>query len=539
MAVSEQTQPGRAAPPAQAWNSKTFTFGFVLKLLLMALVDAFGIYFVIAAYSQQSWWLLGGMVLILLAVNYTYFTNRFTVPAKYMLPGVIFLLIFQVFAVFFNGYIAFTNYGDGHRLNSPEQAASFALIQDTKCIPGGAYFPMAAVRANDEIFIAISKPDNTVWVGNEANPMVEIPGATVSAGGQIAEVPGYQLVPPAEIGQQLQGLKAQMGDEPGRVIQAAGIMACEAESTLDWDPVTQTITDRTSGTVYHANDQGFFLADGETAGSHRFRTGWQVFVGFDNFTSAFFSDSGYGQYFLSVTIWTFAFAFLSVILTFIFGTFLAIVLNDERVKGRKLYRTLLLLPYAFPSFLGALVWRNMLNVDGFINQVLLGGVAIDWLQTQTEAGHWMARGSLLMVQLWLGFPYMFLISTGALQSLSSEIKEAAIVDGANPFRMWTHINGPLLLIATAPVLVASFAFNFNNFTLIYMLTKGGPSFGATEPVGATDILISMVYRISGIGGGAARADLGLAAALSIIIFVIVAVISVLGFRQTRKLEEMV
>ena len=96
-----------------------------------------------------------------------------------------------------------------------------------------------------------------------------------------------------------------------------------------------------------------------------------------------------------------------------------------------------------------------------------------------------------------------------------------------------------VLIATAPVLVASFAFNFNNFTLIYMLTKGGPSFGATEPVGATDILISMVYRISGVGGGAARADLGLAAALSIIIFIIVAVIAVLGFRQTRKLEEMV
>jgi arabinogalactan oligomer/maltooligosaccharide transport system permease protein len=536
VAVSEQTKP--AKPPAEAWNSKTFSWGFVVKLLLMCLVNAFGLYIVYAAYANSSWWILAGMVVILLAVDYTYFTNRFTLPAKYMLPGIIFLLIFQVLAVFYNGYIAFTNYGDGHRLNSPQEAARFALLQDTKCIPGGAYFPMAAVRQEAEIFIAISKPDATVWVGNEATPMAEVPGSDVGAGGQIVSVPGYEIVPPAEIGQQLQGLKAPIGDVPGQVIQAAGVMACEAASTLSWDASAQTITDTATGTVYHATDQGFFLADGENAGSHRFRTGWQVFVGFDNFTRAFFSGSEYGQYFLSVTIWTFSFALLSVLLTFILGTFLAIVLNDERVQGRKLYRTLLLLPYAFPSFLGALVWRNMLNVDGFVNQIL-GGVDIDWLQTQTEGGYWLARGALLLVQLWLGFPYMFLISTGALQSLSSEIKEAAIVDGAGPARMWLHVTGPLLLIATAPVLVASFAFNFNNFTLIYMLTKGGPSFGATEPVGATDILISMVYRISGVGGGAARADLGLAAALSIIVFVIVAVVSIIGFRQTRKLEEMV
>ncbi len=536
MAVSEQTKP--AKPPVEAWNSKTFSWGFVVKLLLMCLVNAFGLYIVYAAYSNQSWWILAGMAAILVAVNYTYFTNRFTLPAKYMLPGIVFLLIFQVLAVFYNGYIAFTNYGDGHRLTSPQEAAKFALLQDTKCVPGGAYFPMAAVRQDAEIFIAISKPDATVWVGNEATPMAEVPGAEVGAEGQIVSVPGYAIVPPAEIGQQLQGLKAPIGDVPGQVIQAAGVMACEAASTLSWDASAQTITDAATGTVYHATDQGFFLADGENAGSHRFRTGWQVFVGFDNFTRAFFSGSEYGQYFLSVTIWTFSFALLSVLLTFILGTFLAIVLNDERVQGRKLYRTLLLLPYAFPSFLGALVWRNMLNVDGFVNQIL-GGVDIDWLQTQTEGGYWLARGALLLVQLWLGFPYMFLISTGALQSLSSEIKEAAIVDGAGPARMWLHVTGPLLLIATAPVLVASFAFNFNNFTLIYMLTKGGPSFGATEPVGATDILISMVYRISGVGGGAARADLGLAAALSIIVFVIVAVVSIIGFRQTRKLEEMV
>ncbi|MEA4943610.1 MAG: ABC transporter permease subunit [Propionicimonas sp.] len=535
--MSTQTKP---ATPA-AWNSRTFSAGFVVKLVLMCLVDAFGVYIVYAAWLRQSWWVLGAMVLILIAVNYTYFTTKRTLPAKYLLPGVVFLLVFQVFTVCFNAYIAFTNYGDGHRLSSPQEAATFALRQDTSCIEGGPSYPVRPVTRDGELFIAIAKPDQTVWVGNTGNPMVQVEGATIQ-GGQVAQVPGYEVVTRLDGATQtaLLAINSPIDDPPGAVIRmSAGLFACEAHSTLTWDPATQSITDTTSGTVYKATDRGYFMADGESPSNLRFRTGWQVNVGFNNFRTAFFSSSDYGKYFLSVTAWTFAFALLSVLLTFIVGTFLAIVLNDERVKGRKLYRTLLLLPYAFPSFLGALVWRNMLNVDGFVNQAFLGGAAIDWLQTQTEGGYWLARGALLLVQTWLGFPYMFLISTGALQSLSGEMKEAAVVDGAGPVRMWLSVTGPLLLISTAPVLISSFAFNFNNFTLIYMLTKGGPSFGATEPIGATDILISMVYRISGVGGGAARADLGLAAALSIVIFIVVAVISVLGFRQTRKLEEMV
>jgi arabinogalactan oligomer/maltooligosaccharide transport system permease protein len=93
------------------------------------------------------------------------------------------------------------------------------------------------------------------------------------------------------------------------------------------------------------------------------------------------------------------------------------------------------------------------------------------------------------------------------------------------------------MVATAPLLISSFAFNFNNFNLIYMLTGGGPRMSdATVPVGHTDILISMVYKIAGIDGGAQK-DYGLASALSIMIFVIIAVISIIGFRQARKLEE--
>lgn len=130
---------------------------------------------------------------------------------------------------------------------------------------------------------------------------------------------------------------------------------------------------------------------------------------------------------------------------------------------------------------------------------------------------------------------MFLVTTGALQAIPGELTEAGIMDGAGPLRRFWSITLPLLMVSVAPLLIASFAFNFNNFSLIYMLTGGGPNYpGAPWPIGETDILISMVYAIAFEGG---NRMFGLASAMSILIFVVVGFISWLGFRQTRKLEE--
>ena len=137
---------------------------------------------------------------------------------------------------------------------------------------------------------------------------------------------------------------------------------------------------------------------------------------------------------------------------------------------------------------------------------------------------------------WLGFPYMFLICTGALQSIPDDLQEAARVDGANAWQVFRSIKFPLLLVAVAPLLIASFAYNFNNFSLIYMLTGGGPRDAtAGVNVGATDILITMVYKVAFVGS---TADYGLASAFSIIIFLIVGTISIIAFRQTKALEEL-
>jgi arabinogalactan oligomer/maltooligosaccharide transport system permease protein len=142
-------------------------------------------------------------------------------------------------------------------------------------------------------------------------------------------------------------------------------------------------------------------------------------------------------------------------------------------------------------------------------------------------------GSLILVNLWLGYPYMFLVNTGALQSIPTELKEAALVDGANGFTAFRKITFPLLLVTVSPLLVASFAFNFNNFTIVWLLTNGNPR-SVSESAGTTDILLSWTYRVA---LDASPQRQGLAATLSVVIFMIVALISAIGFKYTKTYEE--
>jgi arabinogalactan oligomer/maltooligosaccharide transport system permease protein len=199
------------------------------------------------------------------------------------------------------------------------------------------------------------------------------------------------------------------------------------------------------------------------------------------------------------------------------------------MKGRRWYRSLIIIPYAIPSFMTALVWRGMLNQQfGVVNRWL--GTNLPWLD-----GDWLPYFSILLVNTWLGYPYMFLVCSGALQSIPEDLNEAASVDGASGIKRFRLITLPLLLVAVAPLLVASFAFNFNNFNLIYLLTEGRPPIlGSTA--GRTDILISYVYKLAFAGGRGV--DYGFAAALSVVIFMIVAAISAFSFRFTKTFEDM-
>lgn len=245
-----------------------------------------------------------------------------------------------------------------------------------------------------------------------------------------------------------------------------------------------------------------------------------------------FTDPGHREALLRAFAWTLGFSVLSVITTFALGVALALVLDHGRMRGRRLYRALLVLPFAFPAFATILVWRGMLGTRfGIVNRTF--GWSIPWLDGTAGGEAIWPYVSILLVNLWLGFPYMLLVTAGALRTIPADLKEAALVEGATAFNAFRRVTFPLLLAAVAPLLVAGFVVSFNNFNLIYLLTGGDPPVAGSE-IGRTDILLSGAWKLA---FGREPGAFGLASAVSVVIFVLVAAVSVAGFRSSHRFDE--
>ncbi|GAA3699983.1 ABC transporter permease subunit [Zhihengliuella alba] len=531
----ESTPTGAVRPaagaPRRVSRGPDGLIGILAKIILLGLVDAAAAYGLFQLAVSEEWVVFGISLVVTLAVNWIYLGKR-RLPAKYLAPGLIFLLVFQVFVMFYSTYIAFTNYGDGH--NSTKEDAIHAIqLSALERVPDSPQYAATVVEDGDELFLLVTDPTGQVSLGGPEQPLepVEEPVERDGTGKAVA-VEGYETLQfadllnrQADVAELVVPLSEDLED--GTLRTQDGSTAYVFKPRLTYDAAADTFTNTTTGVVYSDSGEGTFRAEsGETLG-----VGWKINVGFENFERAV-TDPDLRGPLLQVVLWTFAFAFLSVLTTFALGLFLAIAFNRADLRGKRIYRVLMILPYAFPAFLSGLVWSGLLNPEfGFINNALLGGADIAWLTDP-----WMARFSVLLVNLWLGYPYMFLVCTGALQSLPPDVEEAARMDGAGAWRIFSAIKLPLLLVSLAPLLISSFAFNFNNFNVIYMLTGGGPRFaGTTFDIGATDILITMVYKVA-FGTGTGR-DYGLASALAIIIFIVVALVSTISFNRTKALEE--
>jgi ABC-type sugar transport system permease subunit len=302
----------------------------------------------------------------------------------------------------------------------------------------------------------------------------------------------------------------------------------EREQLYVYDPERDVITNQETGVEYAPKDGTFVSTRGESL-----IPGFRATVGVVNFERFFTSPTLRGPL-AQIVVWNFAFAFLSVAMTFALGLGIALFFNDPTMAGRKLIRTLLLIPYTIPSLITILVWRGMLNPElGVVSRILedLFNWSPPWFTNP-----WWAKAGVLLVNLWLGYPYFMLVTSGALQAIPADIYQAAEVDGASVWQRFRRITFPLLLVAVGPLLVASFVFNFNNFNIIFLFIQGGPPIvGAATRAGHTDILISYVYNLAFYGGRGA--DYGLAAAISIVIFIVVATFTLFQFRFTRMWEE--
>ena len=501
-----------------------------LRLFLLLAIDGFVIWFTVAAFAEGYSQL--GIVVALVggAANYI-ILSRDLYPLRWMLVGLVFMAMFAIWPIILTVFVAFTNYGDGHLVTKPQ---SIELFLQKRYLPegGSAYTWTGYINKNDEY---------ALWLQNEAGEsylaypgQMLISGAEAEGLGELdengipASIADYKRLNALQVASNQTISEIQFGSELDGVRIRSAREASQLEPKYEYDKAQDTLLDVETGTVYMANQGAWTASNGATL-----PFGFRASVGFDNFTRFFKSSALRGPLFHIVS-WNFIFAFMSVFSTFSLGLIIAYIYNDRTLPGRKIIQSFLLIPYTIPSLITIIIWRGMFNNQvGVINRVLesLFHIAPAWTVEPN-----LAKLAILIVNLWLGYPYFMLVTSGALQAIPNDLYEAASIDGANAFQKFFKITLPLLLVSVGPLLVASFVYNFNNFNLIFLFIEGGPPIpNSPTRAGYTDILISYVYNFAFAAGRSK--EYGLGSAITIIIFIIVAVITLFQFKYTRMWEE--
>ncbi len=456
-------------------------------------------------------------------------------PYRWMVIGLAFMILFTVYPLIFTISIAFTNYGDGHLLS---QAQALEVIQRESYLPktGKAYRWTAYQSPDGNYVLWLQDQDGQSYLVREGSAPVAAkagdPGiGEADANGIPKSIEGFTRLNPILAATDAKLPQIKFGVE-GQTIQIRSPSeAAELRPRYVYDSATNSLTDQESGEIFYAID-GTYTS--RTSGK-QIVPGYQSFVGVRNFSDFLQSQALRGPL-LQILTWNIIFPLLSVVSTFSLGLAIALLFNDAAMPFKRLFRTLLLVPYTIPTVITILIWRGMMNPDlGIINQLTrsLLGFSPPW----TSEPIW-AQAAILLINLWLGYPYFMLISSGALRSIPADLYEAATIDGASSWQAFRTITLPLLLVAVGPLLIASYIYNFNNFGLIYLFIGGGPPIvGATTQAGHTDILISYVYKLAFASGGRG-VQYGLASAISIVVFSIVATLTLIQFRFTNMWEEM-
>lgn len=477
-------------------------------------------------------WALG--VLLLAGAGFAVYLSKTGFAYRYLFPGVAGMLLFIAFPLAFTTQIGFTNYSSAHLL-SQERVREFLLEQHDTVLDEVRDYSVHGVGKDFRLVLrdpasgaaqfvspplALRQGDKPVEVAMQATGPAD---ATLGTALTLKELVAHR--------QALAQLRLRLPGASGdaAVLRYLGLR--------EFGPIRPHFEEQPDGALKRAADgalfrpdaaTGYYEGQGTAAGTH-LAPGYKVMVGAQNYRRMLF-DAEFRGPFLSIFGWTVVFSLLTVIFATAIGMMLAVLLNWEDLRYRTVYRTLLFLPYAVPGFISILVFKGLFNQNfGEINAILdaLFGVRPAWF-----ADPGLARTMLLIVNVWLGYPYIMILCTGLLKAIPSDLYEASALAGAGPLTNFFKITAPLIIKPLSPLLVSAFAFNFNNFVLIALLTDGRPDYLSTKiPAGQTDILVSYTYRIAFRDSGT---DFGLAAAISTLIFILVAGMSLLNLRLMRK-----
>jgi len=482
----------------------------------IALLAALALAFALHA-AHASAFALGVLALTGLAM-WVYISPRL-MAWRYIVPGALAALLFIAFPMAYTLGISFTNYSGQHLL-SRERATEVLLARGEGDGRSLAFTLEAAdgdqqrLRFEDDDGRRYASAPFTLGgalrlplLTEEASVPIP-PGSAADLRRITAELPALRRVTavlPDGSELRLLSLRRFAAERPAYVLQPDGTLRAARDGRV-------LVADTAQG--------WWRQADGTPV-----TPGFRATVGIDNYRSIF-TESRFYEPFGRVFAWTLTFATLNTLFTFAIGLLLAVALNWPALQAKPAYRIALFLPYAVPAFISIPVFRGLFNENlGEINLVLdlLFGVRPGWFSDAT-----LARAMVLIVNTWLGYPYMMILCMGLIKAIPAELYEASALVGAGPLMNLWRITLPLIARPIAPLLVASFATNFNNLTLIALLTNGAPDYLDTAvPVGATDLLASYTYRIAFQDSGQHYA---LACAIASIVFLIVATLALANLR---------
>ena len=263
-----------------------------------------------------------------------------------------------------------------------------------------------------------------------------------------------------------------------------------------------------------------------------------TWVGWDNFnTMLSWSSSGtnYAATFGEILLWTLIWAFFATFSNYFLGMLVAMMINKKGIKLKKLWRTILVMTIAIPQFISLLYVSKMFAKNGIVNGFLMrmGWItsAIPFWENAT-----LARVMVIVINIWIGIPYLMLIATGILMNIPQDLYESAKIDGASAWQQYRKITLPYMLFITGPYLLTSFTSNMNNFNVIYLLTGGAPTntaaSSAAGSVGYTDLLITWLFKIT----TGAEAQYYLASVVGIMVFIVVAFISLIVYNLLPSIK---
>ncbi|KFI12755.1 maltose ABC transporter permease MalF [Vibrio coralliilyticus] len=469
------------------------------------------------------------LTLIVTALALYIFGSKKTYAHRYIYPGIAGMILFILFPLAYTVGLAFTNYSAKNQL-SFERAQSVLL---DRTYQSGDSYPFSLIKTENGHRISVRKGDQ-LFATEEFNL------STLS--GDMSLSPVEQVEGEKEKIKAIIKNKSVLGAvdlhlPSGEDIRMSGLRKFAAVVplyTLQADGET-LYNNETQENLRPNNEVGFYQPvdeNGQFVGS-TVSPGFIVTIGTDNFERVW-KDDGIKEPFISIFIWTIVFSAVSVALTVLIGLVLASVVQWEELKGRAIYRVLLILPYAVPAFISILIFKGLFNQSfGEVNMVLeaMFGISPTWFSDP-----FLAKLMIIIVNTWLGFPYMMILCMGLLKAIPEDLYEASAIDGANFIDNFRRITLPLMIKPLTPLLIASFAFNFNNFVLIQLLTQGGPNMiGTSEPAGYTDLLVNYTYRIAFEGAGGQ--DFGLASAIATLIFLLVGALALLNLRVTKVAQD--